>query len=448
MRPRIGIGWRLALIVVAALVAIQLAVVAAYVVERPDAPRFALGPKLPDQIAALVRLADDRSTEERSLIAAAAAGPGIRLAFPEHSEPANAKGREVALFEALVRRALGDGDRWVRVVVARGLTDDGALSDRGAHVRVFVPLRGGGHLDFTAGGGLTARLFGLPVGLLAGLFGLVVALVAVIAITREAKPLIRLAQAVDGLGETLRHRPLEETGAPEVRHLVQAINRMQARIASLVETRTLTLGAIAHDLGTAMTRLRLRLELLAADPMRDRAVEDLETLSRLVDDGLAFARSTADVDHEPLDLAAIVAEVCRDRSDLGAPVRLGALPPSARLTGSRIGLTRLVGNLVDNALRYAGDAEVAVVEAGDAWALTVSDHGPGIPPADRLRVFEPFLRLEASRNRATGGSGLGLAIAHQVATAHGGTIEIEDRPDGASGAVVRVRLPSAGTHRS
>ena len=441
MTPRIGIGWRLALIVVAALIVVQLAAVAAYMAERRDATRSALGPQLPGQIAALVHLADDRSPEERALIAAATAGPGVRVSFPERVEPASLKGREIALFETLVRRALGDPDRPVRVDVARGLSDDGVFNDRGAHVRVVVPLHGGGQLDFAAGRELTARLFGLPVGLLAGIFGLVVALVAVMAIAREAKPLIRLAKEVDGLGENLRRRPLDETGAPEVRHLVQAINRMQARIATLVEARTLTLSAIAHDLGTAMTRLRLRLEFLAADPMRDRAIKDLEDMARLVDDGHAFARSTAEVDHEDLDLTRIVTEACCDRIDLGAPVRLGTLPPSARLTGSRIGLTRLVGNLVDNALRYAGDAEVAVSRAGDAWELTVSDHGPGIAPDDRLRVFEPFLRLEASRNRATGGSGLGLAIAHQVVTAHGGTIEIQDRPDGASGTVIAVRLP-------
>lgn len=448
MTPRIGFAWRLALIVVAALLLAQIAAVAAYMVERRDATGFALGPKLPDQIAALVHLADDRSAEERALIAIAAAGPGVRVRFPERVEPANFRGGEVALFETLVRRALGENDRPVFVTVARGLDPNGNFTGRGARVRVVVSLHDGHLLDFSAGGELTARLFGLPVGLLAGLFGLLVALVAVFAIAREAKPLLRLAHAVDGFGEDLRHRPLEETGAPEVRHLVQAINRMQARIATLVEMRTLTLGAIAHDLGTAMTRLRLRLEFLAADPMRDRAVKDLEDMARLVDDGLAFARSTADIDHEALDLTRIVTEVCRDRVDLGAPVRLGTLPPSARLVGSRVGMMRLVGNIVDNALRYAGDAEVAVTRTGDSWELTVSDHGPGIAPADRTRVFEPFLRLEASRNRATGGSGLGLAIARQVVTAHGGSIEIRDRPDGASGAVVAVRLPAPAKFQS
>jgi len=442
MTPRIGIAWRLALIVVAALVLAQLAAVGAYMVERRDAARFALGPQLPTQIAALVHLADDRSPAERALIAAAAAGPGVRIAFPERADATKPTGREVVLFEALVRRALGEPDRPVRVDVARGLEPDTTLAGRGAHIRVLVPLHGGGELDFTAGGELTARLLGLPVGLIAGLFGLVVALVAVYAIAREAKPLIRLAQAVDGFGEDLRRRPLEETGAPEVRHLVQAINRMQARIATLVEMRTLTLGAIAHDLGTAMTRLRLRLELMPAEPLRDRAITDLEGMARLIDDGLIFARSTAEIDHETLDLVPIVTEAATDRADLGEKVHLGRLPPSASLAGSRVGLARLVGNLVDNALRYAGDAEIAVTRVGDAWELTVCDHGPGIAPADRERVFEPFYRLEASRNRATGGSGLGLAIARQVVAAHGGTIEIRDRPDGASGTVVAVRLPA------
>lgn len=440
MTLRIGFAWRLALIVVAALVLVQITVVAAYMLERRDSTRLALGPRLSDQIAALVHLADDRSPAERALIATAAGGPGVEVRFSDHVDLAPAQGREVALFEAIVRRALGEAGRPVRVTIARGLGPDGSFTGRGSHVRVVVPLHDGRYLDFSAGGELTARLFGLPVGMLAGLFGLLVALVAVFAIAREAKPLVRLAHAVDGFGEDLRHRPLEETGAPEVRHLVQAINRMQARIGTLVEMRTLTLGAIAHDLGSAMTRLRLRLELLAADPMRDRAIADLQDMARLVQDGLTFARSTSDVDHERLDLTRIARKACADRAELGAEVRLGALPPAAFVTGSQVGLSRLVGNLVDNALRYAGDAEIAVAAVGDTWELTVSDHGPGIAPADRERVFEPFHRLEASRNRATGGSGLGLAIAHQVVKAHGGTIEIRDRPDGLSGAVVAVRL--------
>ena len=151
------------------------------------------------------------------------------------------------------------------------------------------------------------------------------------------------------MGSDLRGRPLPETGAPELRHLVQAINRMQARIATLVEARTLTLGAIAHDLGTSMTRLRLRLELLDPDPMRDRAIKDLADMARLIDDGLALTRSTTEIDHEPVDLVAIVTEVCDDRAEFGSAVRRGAMPAAARLVGSRIGLVRLIGNLVDNA---------------------------------------------------------------------------------------------------
>lgn len=443
MKPRIGLAWRLALIVVAALVLVQLAAVAAYVIERRDSGASVLSPRLPEQIAALVHLADGASDTVRKSIATAVASPGVRVVFSDRVDPsAAADGREFALFETLVRRALDDYDRPVQVALAQGLGPAGSYAGRGAHVRVIVPLRGGGILDFSAGGEITARLFGLPVGLLAGLFGLIVAFVAVFAVTREATPLIRLAQAVDDFGHDLAPRPLEELGAPEVRHLVQAINRMQARIATLVESRTLVLGAIAHDLGTAMTRLRLRLELLDAGPLRDRAIDDLADMARLVDDGLAFSRSTSETDRQPVDLTALASVVVADRADLGARVHLVSSPPSAPYVGSRVGLTRLLGNLVDNALRYAGDAEIAITPVAGGWEIAVSDHGPGIPIADRNRVFEPYVRLEASRNRTTGGTGLGLAISDQIARAHGGGIEIRDRTDGASGTVVVIRLPS------
>ena len=123
MTPRIGFAWRLALIVVAALVAMQLAAVAAYVVEHRNTSDFVLGPRLPDQIAALVRLADNRTPAERALIAVGASGPGVRIAFVDDQTPLPPLvGREILLFEAAVRRALGDGDRPVRVELARGLT--------------------------------------------------------------------------------------------------------------------------------------------------------------------------------------------------------------------------------------------------------------------------------------------------------------------------------------
>ncbi|MCE1237275.1 MAG: ATP-binding protein [Hyphomicrobiales bacterium] len=443
MKPRIGLAWRLALIVVAALVLVQLAAVAAYVVERRDAGRPGLGPRLPEQIAALVRLADRAPAEVRRDIEAAAAASGVRVVIGETDmPPAAEEGREFALFETLVRRALDDFDRPVRVALARGLGPAGSFAGRGTHVRVMVPLAGGGVLDFTAGGEITARLLGLPVGLLAGLFGMIVALVAVLAVTRETAPLVRLAQAVDDFGHDLAPRSIEESGAPEVRRLGRAIERMQARIVTLVESRTLLLGAIAHDLGTAMTRLRLRLELIDPGPMRDRAVADLGDMARLVDDGLAFARSTSDTDRARIDLAALAANVIGERADLGAPVRLGATPPAAPILGSEIGLKRLLGNLVDNALRYAGDAEISIARAGAEWRVAVADHGPGVAEADRRRIFEPYVRLETSRNRKTGGTGLGLAIAEQIAHAHGGAIDVVDRPDGVPGAVFVLRLPA------
>lgn len=449
MNAKLGIGWRLALIVVLALVLMQLATIVAHMIENRDASRFGLAPLLPDQITALVQIADATPPERRATLATAVSGQGVKVEFLDRFAPETAQGRELPLLERGIRRRLGDRDRMIWAHLARAGADPGPDETRLPNVRVVVALAGGGYLDFAAVGDLAARLFGIPVGFLAGAFGVLVALAALVAIAREARPLVRLAQAVDGLGTDLRGRPLTEEGAPEVRRLVRALNRMQDRIVGLVENRSLLLGAIAHDLGTLMTRLRLRLELLPPDPGRDKAVKDLADMARLVSDSLAFARSSSERDHADLDLAQIVRETTQERIDLGAPVRLAPGTATAEVSGSRLGLSRLVGNLVDNALRHAGDAEVGLAAEGDRWRLTVADHGPGIPEAERGGIFEPFARLDPSRNRATGGSGLGLAIVRQIVEAHEGTIEVGGRADGASGAVFTVRLPKrSGHHRA
>lgn len=441
MNAKFGIGWRLALIVVVALILVQLAAIAAHVIENRQATRTGAAPLLPEQIAALVQIADALPSERRGTLATAVSSQGIHVRFLDRFTTETTQGREMPLLERALRRRLGDDGRLVWADLAHGGVDRGVEETRLPNVRVVVALAGGGFLDFYAVGDLTARLFGVPVGFLAGAFGFLVALAALVAVAREARPLIRLAQAVDDLGTDLRGRPLPEDGAPEVRRLVRALNRMQERIVALVENRTLLLGAIAHDLGTLMTRLRLRLELLPPDPGRDLAVKDLGDMARLVSDSLAFARSAADRDHTRVDLARIVREAVQERVDLGAAVRLADGVPSASFVGSRLGLSRLIGNLIDNALRHAGDAEVSLTAEPTGWRLAVADHGPGIEAEDRARIFEPFARLDPSRNRATGGSGLGLAIVRQIVESHDGTIEVGARADGAAGAVFTVRLP-------
>ena len=239
---------------------------------------------------------------------------------------------------------------------------------------------------------------------------------------------------------------MPERGAREVRALIGAFNRMQSRIAELVRGRTFMLAAISHDLRTYLTRLRLRVEMMPDGDMRERAARDVEDMNALLEDALVFARTSSNGQaREAVDIVATVRHECAERTAAGGTVR--AALPAERLivSGDRAALARVVGNLIDNALKYGREADVSVTAVGHSIEVMVDDRGPGIPASERERIFEPFLRLDPSRSRERGGAGLGLALARQLVAGHGGSIAVEDRPGG--GARFRVRLPAAAPPR-
>ena len=227
-----------------------------------------------------------------------------------------------------------------------------------------------------------------------------------------------------------------------MRALIAAFNRMQSRIAELVRGRAFMLAAISHDLRTYLTRLRLRVEMVPDADLRERAARDVEDMNALLEDALVFARTSfGSIRPEAVDLVGIVRHECAERAAIGGAVRAELPPERVIVAGERAALARVVGNLIDNALKYGGAAEVSVSAGTGAVEITVDDRGPGVPAAERQRIFEPFLRLDPSRNRERGGAGLGLAISRHLVQCHGGAIGVEDRPGG--GARFRVSLPLA-----
>jgi signal transduction histidine kinase len=274
-----------------------------------------------------------------------------------------------------------------------------------------------------------------PQRILAALAALIVGvgLLTWLAVRIATRPLSRLAEAARGLGENLDRPPLLEEGPTEVRHASAAFNQMQARLRAMFAERTRILAAVSHDLQTPLTRLRLRAEMsdeLNGNPeLRDKFLADLAAMQALVEEGLAFAASS-NAPSEPLaatDVDALVAGLLADYQDAGQTVgvvgRLGrpiVIRPNT--------LRRLLGNLVDNALKFGGDEVTVELSAGEAAAsIAVCDNGPGIPEGELERVFEPFYRLEGSRNRDSGGSGLGLAIARQLARSLGAELTLANR---------------------
>lgn len=255
-----------------------------------------------------------------------------------------------------------------------------------------------------------------------------------------ARPIGRFAQAAERLGSDPHAPALDETGPAEIRHAAHAFNEMQAKLNRYVEGRTQMVAAIAHDLRTPLTRLRFRAE--QADPdVRDRMAADIAEMDDMISQALSYVRGVSLREtRSRLDLSALVAAVVADLSEVGAEIDLSAEAP-IQIEGEPLNLRRAVSNLVENAVKFAGRAEVAVTRDQGRAVVTVSDRGPGLAEAELEAVFEPFRRGEQSRNRDTGGAGLGLAVTRGIARAHGGDVVLLSRDGG--GLNARLTLPLA-----
>jgi signal transduction histidine kinase len=253
------------------------------------------------------------------------------------------------------------------------------------------------------------------------------------------RPLARLAKAADAIGEKPQDAPLRPSGPTEVRKVVDAFNRMQARVRRQLHERAQLLGAISHDLKTPITRLRLRSEMLQDAALRAKMQRDLDEMEAMVASTLDFFSAVSDESRrQPVDIGALVESLCEDRRETGEAVqaRGEALAP---YPADPQALRRCLDNLIGNAVRYGGCAEVGIEDGEQCLRIAVRDGGPGIPPEELERVFEPYYRLDGSRNRASGGAGLGLSIARNIARWHGGDIRLDNAPGG--GLVAELRLP-------
>ena len=339
--------------------------------------------------------------------------------------------------------------RWIkrqlsRALSARGLSTvevgtyhdhDGSVAIMGARFR----LSDGSWLDIAVHDQLHGRprlaaFFGVIAVVGLGLTGL-----AIVISRRLTAPLGRFSAAATRLGTDVDAPPMEETGPTEIREAAEAFNQMQRRIRRFVEDRTRMLAAISHDLRTMLTRFRLRAEYIDDDEQRTKALADLTEMQAMLDATLSFARDDVSAEaRTSVDLSSLVQTLCDDLADAGQPVyydgmhrvTIGCRPSS---------LGRALANLIDNAVKYGGEARVDLSGGADEAVILIADRGPGIPEDEREKVFAPFYRMEESRSRETGGTGLGLALARDIVRGHGGDITFEDRDGG--GLVARVVLP-------
>ncbi|GAA5317419.1 MAG: HAMP domain-containing sensor histidine kinase [Candidatus Pelagadaptatus aseana] len=253
------------------------------------------------------------------------------------------------------------------------------------------------------------------------------------------RPLRSLGEAAEALGRGQPVPALAEQGPEDIKQTLKAFNLMNRRIQRFVADRTQMLAALSHDLRTPITTMRLRLEMMAAGEQRDKLLESLDEMQQMSEAALAFARQSGDGEETcQVDLGALVGSLCDDLQELGECISFSAPSEQEILITKPLALKRALRNLLENAVRYGDCAEVALFSEVSGIRIVIQDHGPGIPEGDMASVFEPFVRLEDSRNRETGGVGLGLAIARQTVRSFGGDITLANRKQGLE---VTVELP-------
>ena len=273
-----------------------------------------------------------------------------------------------------------------------------------------------------------------------GFTAILVILLSILAARRLANPLSELAGAVEQLGGSGDAPPLPPKGPSELRVTIDAFNRMQERLRRFNDDRVQMLAAISHDLRTSLTRLKLRLEVGDSSEQREKMAGEIDAMGAMLNSILSFARD--DAKREPrtlIDFDALAEGVCEDASDAGAVVTYTGIRGTT-VSGRPAALRRAISNLIDNAVKYGGGAEVKLAAEARHVVLAVEDRGPGIPRSEREKVFEPFYRVENSRNPETGGVGLGLAVARSIAREHGGDIVLATRKGG--GLSARLELPT------
>ena len=260
---------------------------------------------------------------------------------------------------------------------------------------------------------------------------------------RITAPLRKFAQAAERLGRDPHAAGMALKGPAELGMAAQAFNEMQERLKRYINDRTAMVGAISHDLRTPLARIRFKVE--AAPPaVRQAVLSDVDQMEQMIGGVLAFIRDEGQPRRrERLDLLSLIECVADDAAMVGGQVEIVDGGP-VTVDGDPVALQRLFSNLVDNAVKYGGDAKIEVRREGTLAVVAISDRGPGLSPDELGRVFQPFYRTDISRNLDKGGVGLGLPIARSTARAHGGDVELTSNGDVQGGGVTAiVTLPAA-----
>jgi two-component system osmolarity sensor histidine kinase EnvZ len=428
---------RIALTIVAAMLA-SLALNALFVQvagiwARPPIERTGLL----EQIAATSRVIEAAPVSLRPQLADAASSAMLQVSWKAQRADFDLPndGVRVEASRVPVLQQLLGGDRKIEAFNP----DDWPRNNPRAHYAALVQLADGSWLSFIP----PERSWGLELGTRIAIIialGLIATfLVAWIATRQLANPLQRFSRAARRFGTDLRAPPIKIEGPHEIRQAIVAFNTMQAQIQHFIAERTHMLASISHDLRAPLTRMRLRSEFMEDLDHQRKLIRDVEEMQSMINAALAFFRE--DTHREPstaFDLSELLQTIIDDYRDQQIEVDFSG-PAHLVYDGRPLGIKRVIVNLLENAVKYAQQPRIALRADEYSICIEVSDTGPGIPEAALEQVFDPFFRLEASRNRDTGGVGLGLSAARAIVREQGGELTLNNRHG--AGLLARVELP-------
>ncbi|KEQ17600.1 hypothetical protein GZ78_17890 [Endozoicomonas numazuensis] len=259
---------------------------------------------------------------------------------------------------------------------------------------------------------------------------LCVLLAVIFMVRRVTRPMKQLAAASHRLGVGESIDPIDEEGPEDIRETIRAFNLMNERMQRFVSDRTRMLAALSHDLRTPITTMRLRVEMMDESEDRRQMLATLDEMQQMSEATLAFMRQASDKEKtRKVDLNALLDSLCEDMVAMGHEV--GFIEgPEVIISCRLVSLKRALRNLIENGVKYGASVTVSLAQQEGAAQIMIQDYGPGIPEETMEKVFEPFVRLEESRNRDTGGMGLGLSIARNIIHSHGGEIRLENNEKG------------------
>ena len=406
-----------------------------------------VAPPLVRQAAAAAELMDALDEDGRALALAATNSSGLRMTIAPDFAATPPVENPIEVFVPVIeiyRAVLGD-----RPFSVYSRSDGGRAGHRAALLTddliIVIRLRDGSALVVESSAEFQRNVGLYGIALVIGFLSLLITGLMIWASFTYARPLSRLAQAsqnfVDAVNTSSPLEPLPETGPKPVRDLAVAMNTAGSKLVRLTLERTNTLAAVAHDLRTYLTRLRMRSELIEDETQRGKSIRDIEEMTQLIEDTLALGKAVAKPSpSEQMDLAGWLEAFVAHRVDAGDPIEIDIHLQGPIVHIAAAPLSRALNNLIDNAIRYAGQA-VVILESGVAGTaqISVQDEGPGVPADYLQQMSKPFSRLETSRSRDTGGAGLGLAIAKAFTEQIGGELSLSNRRDG--GFCARIVLP-------